>query len=167
MVEEWRKRVADWFDAPWRIIPAEPVLFLFVWIGAIHVIVTPNNDDIGFSNAGFGSFTYYAWNVLMLIGPTMVGTARMLVHYRRGRWRVWGNWLRLGGDLAVFAGLAAYLIARITVLGAHMADSPLFSMITFTGIEVLVGAFVVRDIGALVLLERVTGDLHARRDDMR
>jgi len=163
VVEAWRKRVADWFDVPWRIIPAEPVLFLFLWIGAIHVLATPNNERLGFDVAGFGRSTYYAWNALMLIGPVMVGAAKLLLRYRRGRYLVWGYWLRLGGDLAVFAALAAYLLTRVIVLGPHMGDSPLFSMITFTGIEVLVGAFVVRDVGSLVMLERVTSHIHARK----
>lgn len=162
MVEVWRKRVADWFDAPWRIIPAQPVLFAFMWIGAIHVLATTTNDRLGFDVAGFGRVTYYAWNFLMLVGPVMVGSAKLLLRYQRGRYLVWGYWLRLGGDAAVFASLAAYLVTRLVVLGIHMGDSPLFSMITFTGIEVLVGAFIVRDIGSLVMLERVTSRVHAR-----
>lgn len=165
MVEEWRKRVADWFDDPWRVIQTQPVLFLFMWIGVIHVVATPDNEHLGFDEVGFGRITYWAWNVLMLTGPVMVGAARLLIRYRKGRYRVWGGWLRLGGDLAVFAGLAAYLATRMLVLGPHMADSPLFSLITFTGIEVVVGAFVVRDIGALVLLERVTSHLHREGTD--
>lgn len=150
-------RIARWFDTPWRVVPAQPILYLFLWIAAWHVIITTANTRLGFEEIGLGTFTYCAWNVLVLISPPVVTVAWLLIRHGHGTDRVWAFWLRLGGDMAMFAALLAYLTTRLTILGHRndtIADSPLFSLITISGVEVLVGAFITVDIGALILLDR-------------
>jgi len=154
--------MAEWFTKPWRIVPAQAVLYVFLWIAGIHVIVTPFNEEIGFELAGLHPGTYYWWNALVLISPVMVAAAYALIRHGRGSVRMFGFWLRLGGDLGVLAALTALIATRVHVLGdsGPLGDSPLFGLITLTGLNVFVGMLIVRDIGALVVIERLAGILH-------
>lgn len=157
-----RQRIAKWFATPWRVVPAQAVLYTFLWIAAIHVIVTPANEQIGFREAGFGTTMYYWWNALVLLGPTMTGLAYVLIWHTRGHLRVAGFWIRLGGDLAVLASLTALVVTRVMVLSGDtpMGDSPLFALISLTGFAVFTAMLVVRDIGTLIVLERLASFIH-------
>lgn len=151
--------IEEWFDAPWRIVPAEPILFLFLWIGGVHVIATTDNNRIEFVDAGLSEYVYLAWNILILLSPIMVAVAWLLITFKAGRWMVFGFWLRLGGDTGILCALAALIATRIAVIEAPIGDSPLFGLITLGGFAVFIACLVVRDIGALVLLERLTSRL--------
>lgn len=157
-----RQRITDWFATPWRVVPAQAVLYTFLWIAGVHVIVTPKNEQIGFREAGLGAATYYWWNALVLLGPVMVGAAYLMICKLHGLYRMAGFWIRLGGDLSVLAALTALVLTRVLVLGDNgpLGDSPLFALITLTGTGVFVTMLVVRDIGALVVLERLATFLH-------
>lgn len=154
-------RLRAWLDSSWPLVPSQAVLFLFIWIASIHVAVTQTNARIGFDDIGFAPGVYAAWNVLMLLAPPMVAMSWLLLRFRRGRYRVVGLWLRLGGDIGVFMGLLAFLVTRMALLRdgtpgrclVDIGDSPLFALVVLSGIEGLVGLYVLRDSGSLVLME--------------
>jgi hypothetical protein len=159
-----RKRISKWFATPWRVVPAQAVIYTFLFIAAVHVIVTTSNEQIGFREAGLGAATYYWWNVLILLGPAMTGVAYLLIRHASGHLTVWGLWLRLGGDLSVLATLTALIATWIMVLTdvGPLGDSPLFALIALSGLTVFTGMLVVRDIGALIVLERIANVIHRR-----
>jgi hypothetical protein len=135
-------------------------MYLYLLIGGIHVIATPNNAQIGFVEAGFSEELYYAWNVLIIGSPLMVAAAWALSHHRRGGCRVLGFWFRLGGDLGVLAALVALIATRYIVLRGNIGDSPIFALIMLAGFSALVATWVVRDIGVIILLEKTARQLH-------
>ncbi len=160
--------LSAWFGVPWRFVPAQAVLFVFVWIAGVHVIATPNNEQIGFLEAGLSSRVYIAWNILILVSPCLVAISYMLIRYSRGHFRVAGFWVRLGGDFGVMSALSALIWTRIAVLTAtpddRVGDSPLFSLISLSGVTVFTAMLIVRDIGAIVLLERLATRLEKERN---
>lgn len=161
----WRRRLTAYLDQPWPVIAAQPVLYLFMWIAAIHVAATSGNRSIGLEATGLSADWYLAWNVLALGGPMMVAAAWWLIRHGSGKRRVWGFWLRAGGDVAALAAIGTYIAARLILLHNNIADSPLFALITLTGVAVLVFLWVVRDTAALILLERMATQLHTLEDD--
>lgn len=158
------RKVSAWFVAPWRVVPAQPVLYLFIWIAGLHVIATPNNTQIGFSEAGLDERVYHWWNALILASPVMVAAAYVLIFHTHGHLRIAGLWVRLGGDVGVVSALAALIWTRILILAPEpnqIGDGLLFSLIALTGVTVFVAMLVVRDVGAIILLERLSRRLHS------
>lgn len=152
------RKVSAWFVAPWRLVPAQPVLYLFIWIAGLHVIATPNNTQIGFSEAGLDERVYHWWNALILASPVMVAAAYVLIFHTHGHLRIAGLWVRLGGDVGVVSALAALIWTRILILapGPNQIGDSLFSLIALTGVTVFVAMLVVRDVGAIILLGRLS-----------
>lgn len=165
MSQSRRGRIYQWFAHPWQVVPAQAVLFTFLFIAGVHVVATPNNTSIGFDAAGLSTHTYQWWNLLILTSPIMVAASYLLIRYGRAYGRLTGFWLRLGGDLGMTAALATIIATRIAVLTPDgvPGDSPLFSMITLSGMNMWCLMLVVRDIGAIVTLERLASHIHAAR----
>lgn len=161
MSQSRRGRIYQWFAHPWQAVPAQGALFAFLFIAGVHVIVTPNNTSIGFEAAGLSTATYMWWNILILSSPVMVAASYLLIKYGLGYARLTGFWLRLGGDLGMTAALAVIIATRAAVLSPiGVGDSPLFSMVTLTGLTMWCAMLVVRDIGAIITLERLANRIH-------
>ena len=159
MKEKMRRQITSWVDAPWRMIPAQPILYTYMLMAGIYIIATPSNERIGFEDAGFSDSLYYALNILVIMSPLVTGIAWILIRYRSGTQRVLGFWLRLAGDAGVLAALIAFIITRYIVLRGAMGDSPMFSLIILSGFASVVFVWLVRDIGKIVLLERTANQL--------
>lgn len=149
-------------EHPKRVVPANAVLYFFVWVAAVHVVYSRDNPHIDFDGAGLGDSAYYWWNALILLGPLLAGGAYLLITRASGSWKVLGFWLRFGADTAVFTALLAIIITRFIVLyPAGMGDGPLFALISLTGVCTYSAMLMVRDIGTLLLLEHVAGVINS------
>lgn len=149
----------SWFDAAWRVVPTQALMYLFIWLGGV-LALQGDGAPVGFEALGLGISAYHAWHVLCIGSPMLVMASRLIIYFLRGRWRVFGFWLRLGGDLGVLMALIAYLAARVTVLQSSISNAALFALTVVAGVLALVVAWVVRDVGAIVALEKLTTRLH-------
>lgn len=157
-----RGKLYQWFAYPWRVVPAQAVLFTFLFIAGVHVVATPNNTSIGFELAGLSTGTYHWWNALILTSPMLVGIAYVLIRFGQGYCRLVGFWLRLGGDLGMVSALTVIITTRVAVLSADgVGDSPLFAMIALAGVTTWCVMLVARDVGAIVTLEQLASKIHS------
>jgi hypothetical protein len=162
MSEQLRTSISRWFTTPWRVVPASPILYVFVFVAGVHVIATTGNAELGFDEAGFVPVVYYWWNFLVVVSPFMVCLAYILIRKAHGHARLWGFWLRLAGDFGTAAAVTAMVTTRLLILSPNviMSDAQLFSLIILCGVAVFMLELVVRDIGALVVMEKLARQLH-------
>lgn len=156
LVRRIRLQVEELFDQAWAVVPSQPVLnfFLFAAVLAVIVIDTP---PISFERLGIGQGVFHAWCVLGLSGPIGVSISRQLIGRCRGRKRLFGFWLRTAADLMQFLALSAYLVARFFV---PVDDALIYSQILIGGVWMLQFIWVIRDVWALVLIERTASRLN-------
>lgn len=162
MSVQLRTSISRGFTTPWRVVPASPTLYVFVFVAGVHVIATTGNAELGFDEAGFVPAVYYWWNFLVVVSPFMVCLAYMLIRKAHGHARLWGFWLRLAGDFGTAAAVTAMVTTRLLILSPNtiMSDAQLFSLIILCGVAVFMLELVVRDIGALVVMEKLARQLH-------
>ena len=160
----WR-RLLNWVAAnPWPITrTAEPLLYLAVWVGAIHVLFIDwaedslgMSPDLGFPHSSIG----YLWVFLMLSSPIQVVVAWLLIRFKTGRCRVFGMWNRLGGNLGVFLGLSAFVTSRVFVHDANPPDGPLFGLIVIGFVAAFTFTLVVRDMLSLYALRMLADEIY-------
>ncbi len=139
-------------------VPAEPFLYVTTWLAALFVLGLSDwaMPDIGLCHPSLVT----AWTILMLSSPLQAGIAWGLITYGRGRLRVFGMWQRLGGNVGLFLGLLAFVLARLWRYGFSVPDAALFGVTMVFGVAAYTSFLVLRDITALLLLERVTTELH-------
>lgn len=157
LVRRLRLQVEELFDHAWAVVPSQPVLNFFLFLATLAVIfIAP---PISFEELGIGWWVFVAWCALSLAGPLGVYAARLLILRCRGRRRLFGFWIRLAADVMQWVALSAYLVARI--FAEPFDDGLLYSQIAISGIWMLQLLWVVRDVWALILIERTATRLNA------
>ena len=151
-----------WADTPWPHVPAAAACYLFLFIAAVHVVVSPRPDSMGLGLVGV---PYLGWAVLALASPVASLVAWWMIRHRQGRWRVAGFWVRLGADVGMFAALGSFLLARSLLYHGYIPDAPLFGIIAMCGILATTVMLIGRDVAALVILARLTTRIHNQADD--
>jgi len=152
---------------------AEPLLYLAVFIGAIHIVfIDMRVDAASHNHFGLDAFTHswlpeiglgffgWGWMFLMITSPLQVALAWVLIHYGTGRRRVFGMWNRLGGNIGICLGLSAFIISRILAYNLDPPDSPLFALIILTGVALYTGSLALRDILSLIALRVMTDAIY-------
>ena len=141
-----------------RPIAAEPILVASTWIAAWHVMLSDNSQaccapwwaDIGLSHT---YATMWAW--LMLTTPVYVIVAYALIMHGVGRLKVFGLWLRLGGNVGIMLGVGAFVTARLRYHQFEPPDAAFFALIMLSGVLAFTCSLVVRDILVLIKLDKL------------
>jgi hypothetical protein len=95
---------------PWGVLPFAPFYFTAAFLGRFIILAGPGGK-IGFDQ--LGGWVYPAWFALGMVCPFMA-LAGWLLTRRGGHGMYPGLWLRLGADVGMAAGLAAFLMAFAT-----------------------------------------------------
>lgn len=147
----WLQR---WFIPPkgiedWQRIAFQPMLFSFMWIGAVLHLVFGDLTAVHRDDLAGG--VYVAWMGLSLITPPMALAALALIVHATGRWRLRGLWLRLGADIGFTAAMSTYLVVK---LGS--GDFHTYSVFTLVAIVVFCAHLVMRDVKRLRQVETMS-----------
>jgi hypothetical protein len=137
------------FDELWRLIPAQPVLFPFFFVGGLLSVYQPP------AMLSFTALTL--WSGLAIISPLLVLMAWWMIMYRSGFTRYSGFYIRLGGDLGQVIVLLTYIIS--------LCNPPIYAAAVLIAVSAFVGLLVVRDFMAVVLVESVASRLYAKVHD--
>lgn len=156
LLRQVRLRLEELFDQAWAIVPSQPILNAFIFIATVTVILI-DVPPISFDRLGVGPWVFVTWCVLGLSGPLGVAISRQLILRCRGRKRLFGFWLRFASDTMLAVALAAYLVSRLLTPND---DSTLYSLVIVTGVWLLQLLWIVRDVWALVLIERTATRLN-------
>lgn len=155
-------RLIQWgnvyFNARWRVVPFQPVLFTLLTIGAIHVALSAG-ESIGFAETFGGSWFYKAWLALSFFAPLQLICSSYLIRKRRGRSRYRGYWFRLGADVSEFSVVATFLIAWIESGRYRGNDYRLYLLFIAVAVLIFLAELVVRDIWKLRLIEKVAAGI--------
>lgn len=140
---------------PWHRVAYQPVLYFFLWGAAVRVWLDNDEPAIPFNVLASG--VDHIWLFLSLFCPPLALLSWFLVSGRI-RWRraaLAGLWTRLSADVGQFAALLAYHV--VTLREAVMREAEVqvyFRYITGAGV-VFVLLLVVRDVWAIVTMERL------------
>lgn len=139
------------FDEMWRLIPAEPYLFPFFFLGGVISLVFPPAQGL----LGPGPI-FVLWSFGALVSPVMVLVAWHMVMHCSGIARYTGLWIRLGGDAGQFFVLALYLLARTNFPDL---DTRGYGLTVQVGVTSFVLMLVARDLLALWIVEQLASKL--------
>lgn len=156
LFRQFRLRLEEIFDNAWAIVPSQPILNFFIFLATL-VVIFIEAPPISFERLGVGPWVFIAWCALGLGGPLGVLGSRQLILHTRGRKRLFGFWLRFASDTMLAVALIVYLISRLLTPND---DSTLYSMVIVFGVFLLQLLWVVRDVWALVLIERTATRLN-------
>lgn len=157
LVRRIRLQVEELFDQAWAVLPAQPLLTFFLFCATLAVIII-DAPAIAFERLVPGWWVFWAWCFLGLVGPVLLLISRHLIVRHRQHKRLFGFWLRTAADIMQSVALTAYLAARVLV---PSDDSAIYSLILIGGVWLLQMLWVIRDIWALVLIERTATRLNA------
>jgi hypothetical protein len=135
------------FDELWRLIPAQPILFPFFFIGAALTLLCPPAAPVAMTGIHL-----VTWSVLALVTPALVLAAWWMIVRKTGFTRYLGFYFRFGGDIGQLVVLATYI--------ASWSNAPVYALVILVGVAAFVTVLVVRDIMALVLVENVASRLY-------
>lgn len=157
LLRQFRLRLEEMFDHAWAIVPSQPILNLFIFAATITVMAV-DAPPISFERLGVGPWVFATWCVLGIAGPLGVLGSHQLILHCRGRKRLFGFWLRFACDTMLAVALAAYLVSRLLTPND---DSTLYGLVIITGVWLLQLLWIVRDVWALVLIERTATRLNS------
>ena len=154
-----RRAISAWdsfFNNSWRLIPFQPILYFFLWGAAIRLWVNqdqpPNFEDV------IAHGTYGVWLFLGIVGPPLSLLSWRMIR-QPGRIRFLGFWVRLSSDMMTFTTVLAYHI--VTVLTYRNPDEArIFSRYIIGSALAFMSFLIIRDLAAIVLVERVARRIH-------
>lgn len=149
-------RVEHIFDQTWVIIPSQPILNSFIFFGTLLVILV-DAPPIYFEGLMIGHWVFIAWCAMGIASPIGTAIAHHLIYRYQKRTRLFGFWLRAGSDIMTLLALTAYIVARFL---SPFDDASVYSISILIGVWVIQTLLVVRDLWALVLIERTASRLH-------
>jgi hypothetical protein len=161
------------FDELWRLIPAQPILFPFFFVGGVITLIWyPGANLLRWENGATATYCMELWKFLAVISPLMVLLAWWMIIYRCGRTRYAGLLIRLGGDIGQLFVLATYLLARFIDPTLGLRDDRIYGLSVILGSWVFVLILVARDLYALWFVEQLASKLRLglnedRRDARR
>lgn len=149
-------RVEQIFDQTWVIIPSQGVLNVFIFLGTLMVILV-DAPPIYFEGLMIGHWVFIAWCIMGISSPVGTAIAHHLIYRYQKRTRLFGFWLRAGSDIMTLLALTAYIVARFL---SPFDDATVYSISILIGVWVIQTLLVIRDLWALVLIERTASRLH-------
>jgi len=149
-------RVEHIFDQTWVIIPSQPILNVFIFLGTLMVILV-DAPPISFEALMIGPWVFVAWCAMGTASPVGTAIAHHLIYRHQKKTRLFGFWLRAGSDIMMLLALTAYLVAKFL---SPFDDASVYSTSILIGVWIIQTLLVVRDLWALVLIERTASRLH-------
>ena len=141
------------FTESWGALPAVPILYGTLLLGAIQVSVfdpIPGGPD----DIATEWWASLSWRILSIMSPVLAFIAWWLINRRSGQTRLFGLWLRLAGDLG------RWLEDR-----GEYDDPRIYFTYALTGVLIFVGMLVIRDVWILVQVEEITRELERLAQD--
>jgi hypothetical protein len=137
---------------PWGVLPFAPFYFTAALLGRFIIVAGPG-EDIGFDQ--LGGWVYPAWFALGMVCPFMALVGWLLTR-RGGHHMSPGLRLRLGADVGMAAGLAAFLIAFAAEHQPLIDDDPdLLALGLLSAILAWLAVSVAWDVWRIVDLGRI------------
>jgi hypothetical protein len=140
---------------PWQVLSFAPFFFSAAFLGRFVVLAGPG-EGIPFETV-MGSWGYPAWFALGIACPPLLLVSWRLVR-RGGHYLYPGLWIRLGADIGMAAGLAAFIAAywleHVKPRGI-LDDSHLLSIVLLGSIWCFLVTSVVFDVWRIVALSNV------------
>ena len=158
------RKVIEWgernISEKWRVIPFQPIVFLFSFIGVIHVLATPG-ETIDFAKVFGGEWAYGAWVSLMIFTPVLFVSSCYLIGYTTGKWLYRGYWFRFAASTGQFVAILSFLLAWVGAGRAVGNDYRHMSLFLDVAVLVFLAATVIRDTWKLLLIESVARHIHS------
>lgn len=154
-----RGRLNSWLSRPWALVPFQPILFFFLFVGTIHVIgfSIPNSMEIA-----VGHVTYHVWAALGVGCPPLLLVSWLMIRFGNSHMIYAAMWLRLGADMGQLFALAAFGAARLAYITSY-GEPGLYVVFITAACLLFLSLLVVRDVAKLILVERVARRLNGRR----
>jgi len=155
----WMFGWAERFTDTWGALPAEPILYFFMFSGLLQITAFPRPSASSANTpANTPDWVSELWRVAGFAAPLLCLIAWYLINKRTGSQRLAGLWVRFAGDFAQATALTTFLIIRF-------ADSPInddahvYLMNIDVGVLVFVVMLVLRDVWILVKVEEIAAHL--------
>lgn len=134
----------------WRLLPAQPLMYLFLFGATIWGLFTDRPHDLLYLDS-LG--LYVSWSICGIFSPLLFGVASYLVLRTdlHNRWLRFGLYWRLAADVGMFTYLAIICLAElIPAYGDHelVHTALMLFAVTFVGLEL------VRDVWTIIKVER-------------
>lgn len=148
-------RANEFFSKPWRLMAFQPVLYLFVF-GASVRLWTNNSEPPAFKEAIADHF-YGIWLFLGISSPILALISWIFIQKLRRRWSFVGMWTRLASDINIFTNLLTYHL--VTLDGR--TEVMIFNRYVLASTFLFVLSLIVRDIWAIIVMERLATHIHS------
>lgn len=142
----------------WWLLPLQPVVVLAMLAAGITT-VWPSTDWTSFHHR-LGVLTVHGWMVLSIVAPLMTLVSYWLI-LRGGKTKVFGLWIRLGGDTGIAISLSVFTLLHQTDTGN---EEDAYSTVIFCGLLVAALLIIARDITEIILTERIAVGIHQDRN---
>jgi hypothetical protein len=163
-----------YFSPSWRFVPFQHILFTTWLVTVLMIIATPNgsltlSDGINGAPHGY-RWAYYGWITLSLLGPIFLWLSSWLIHYRTGRDRYRGYWIRLCASQCQFASMVTYTVSLThhwAAMGGSITsdDYHLSAFCLLIAIQFFVVLLIIRDAWKCWLIEHVARQMRDGRID--
>lgn len=155
----------DWEDRilveSWIPIRFQPILFVFLFVGAVFLFV--KRPTLPTMSAMAGSGPAYTWFVLALACPPLLFIAWLMIHYGTGRKTYLGYWMRFAADAGQAVSFGTWMLVLTSDQTPELEDA--YAWIVLTSILVFLIVLVVRDVLKVVLLERTSSAVQGVKDE--
>ncbi len=155
---KWMQKVfmpADAMD--WRRVAFQPMLYLFLWIGAVCYLIF---DDIFAIDRDPSTGLTPVWLFLSLVCPPLALVSVRMVSRGGGVWKYRGFWVCLAADIGQFTALLTYTIQKFT-----SGDFHVYPVTILVATTVFVFHLVMRDMRRLHDVEKLATELHQEEPD--
>lgn len=155
------RRANTFFATNWARVPFQPILFLFMFVGAILIVVFDVTTPAFDATAGG---VFWQWILLSLICPPMALAAWTLIRFHSGKARYFGLLIRFGADVGQLASMSAFL--TVVADDLDTIASEVYAAQLFTAVWWFLVTLVIRDIWKLALTERVATAIEERKQEV-
>lgn len=148
-------------ETHWCRVPFQPILAVVLWASALRIIITDGLPPYRV-NILIGEPGEHIWAGTAVAAPLMLGSAWWLI--RKCRWQkstLAGMWIRFGADVAMFAVLLTYHLANVLTMPHELRQETVLSRYLTAAILVFQMLVIVRDVWALILVERLAKTIEA------
>lgn len=152
------RHLNTYFAMNWARIPFQPILYTFLFIGALLVI----GFDVDYPAFEDTPHVFWQWIILSVICPPLSLASWILIKWHPGRPRYVGFWIRAGSDVGQLFSVTAF-IAAISPQIDYVA-SELYAAEIFSAVWWFILILVIRDVWKIVVTERVATVLEDRKD---
>lgn len=145
----------EFFSKSWRLMAFQPVLYFFIF--GVSIRLWLNQTEPPAFKEVIASGFYGIWLFLGVASPILALISWIFIQKLRRRWSFIGMWTRLASDISVFTSLLTYHL--VTLDGR--TEVMIFNRYVLASTMVFVLTLIIRDIWAIVLMERLATQIHS------